>query len=198
MLPGNVDFIGRMYAFGAMLSFTIAHAAVIQLRRKPPPIEEPYRVRPSLTISRGQLAAVRGRRRPRHRARVARRRRPGRADARTPGLAWLAAGFVFYAVYRRRLGIPMRETVLARSSSARRSRSSTARSWCRSSRGASRTRRSTSRRVSRPSAASTIVALRVIVVPLELPIDTEMLAEEAEADRLLDDAAPRRAPTACG
>ena len=44
MLPGNVDFIGRMYAFGAMLSFTIAHAAVIQLRRKPPPIEPPYRV----------------------------------------------------------------------------------------------------------------------------------------------------------
>ena len=45
--PGNVDFIGRMYAFGAMLSFTIAHAAVIQLRRKPPPVEEPYRVRPN-------------------------------------------------------------------------------------------------------------------------------------------------------
>ncbi|RDJ93016.1 ATP-binding cassette domain-containing protein, partial [Lacticaseibacillus rhamnosus] len=38
LLPGNVDFIGRMYAFGAMLSFTIAHAAVIQLRRKPPPV----------------------------------------------------------------------------------------------------------------------------------------------------------------
>src|SRR5437762_2524984 len=28
MIPGNVDFVGRMYAFGAMLSFTIAHAAV--------------------------------------------------------------------------------------------------------------------------------------------------------------------------
>ena len=27
MLPGNVDFIGRMYAFGAMLSFTIAHVS---------------------------------------------------------------------------------------------------------------------------------------------------------------------------
>src|SRR6187401_2515583 len=48
MLPGNVDFVGRMYAFGAMLSFTVAHAAVIQLRRRPPPVEEPYRVRPSL------------------------------------------------------------------------------------------------------------------------------------------------------
>src|SRR5438094_7030161 len=34
ILPGNVDFIGRMYAFGAMLSFTIAHASVVQLRRR--------------------------------------------------------------------------------------------------------------------------------------------------------------------
>ena len=50
MLPGNVDFIGRMYAFGAMLSFTIAHASVIQLRRKPPPVEDPYRVRPNFTL----------------------------------------------------------------------------------------------------------------------------------------------------
>src|SRR5262249_5195468 len=41
MLPGNVDFIGRMYAFGAMLSFTIAHSAVIQLRRRPPAVERP-------------------------------------------------------------------------------------------------------------------------------------------------------------
>src|SRR5947208_15354058 len=27
LLPGNVDFLGRMYAFGPMLSFTVAHAA---------------------------------------------------------------------------------------------------------------------------------------------------------------------------
>src|ERR1700693_6465724 len=47
IIPGNVDFIGRMYAFGAMLSFTIAHASVVQMRRKPPPVEEPYRVWPS-------------------------------------------------------------------------------------------------------------------------------------------------------
>src|SRR2546430_7802968 len=31
-LSGQVDFLGRMYAFGAMLSFTIAHAAVATLR----------------------------------------------------------------------------------------------------------------------------------------------------------------------
>src|SRR5881392_1257973 len=29
LLSGQVDFLGRMYAFGAMLSFTIAHAAVV-------------------------------------------------------------------------------------------------------------------------------------------------------------------------
>src|ERR1700749_3803509 len=32
MLPGQADFLGYMYAFGAMLSFSIAHASVIRLR----------------------------------------------------------------------------------------------------------------------------------------------------------------------
>ena len=32
LLPGKVAFLGTMYSFGAMLSFTIAHAAVIALR----------------------------------------------------------------------------------------------------------------------------------------------------------------------
>src|SRR3954453_20757117 len=33
LLPGKTDFLATMYSFGAMLSFTIAHVAVIQLRR---------------------------------------------------------------------------------------------------------------------------------------------------------------------
>ena len=33
LLSGQVDFLGRMYAFGAMLSFTIAHVAVIDAAR---------------------------------------------------------------------------------------------------------------------------------------------------------------------
>ena len=32
ILPGQAEFLGLMYAFGAMLSFTIAHAAIIRLR----------------------------------------------------------------------------------------------------------------------------------------------------------------------
>src|SRR5215510_12559019 len=33
MVPGKTNFLATMYSFGAMLSFTIAHIAVIQLRR---------------------------------------------------------------------------------------------------------------------------------------------------------------------
>jgi len=32
LLPGQTDFLGDMYAFGAMLSFTIAHLALVRLR----------------------------------------------------------------------------------------------------------------------------------------------------------------------
>ena len=34
ILPGQTNFLGTMYSFGAMLSFTIAHAAVVALRVK--------------------------------------------------------------------------------------------------------------------------------------------------------------------
>ncbi len=112
MLPGNVDFIGRMYAFGAMLSFTIAHASLIQMRRKPPPVEDPYHVPPSLRF-RGvdwPLFAILG----------------GLgtsvawlvvvvqdAPTRYAGIAWLGLGFVAYAIYRHRIGVPLTETVRA-------------------------------------------------------------------------------------
>ena len=32
ILPGKTDFLGTMYSFGAMLSFTIAHASIVALR----------------------------------------------------------------------------------------------------------------------------------------------------------------------
>ena len=47
---GQVDFLGRMYAFGAMLSFTIAHVAVIALRVKGQNDEVGWRARPNLRI----------------------------------------------------------------------------------------------------------------------------------------------------
>jgi APA family basic amino acid/polyamine antiporter len=43
LLPGQTDFLATMYSFGAMLSFTIAHVAVIQLRRKHPDVERTWK-----------------------------------------------------------------------------------------------------------------------------------------------------------
>jgi APA family basic amino acid/polyamine antiporter len=43
ILPGQAEFLGTVYAFGAMLSFTIAHLAVIALRVQEPDRERPYR-----------------------------------------------------------------------------------------------------------------------------------------------------------
>src|SRR5215210_1080927 len=44
IVPGKADFLGTVYAFGAMLSFTVAHLSVIALRMKEPERERPYRM----------------------------------------------------------------------------------------------------------------------------------------------------------
>ncbi|HEY0631248.1 MAG TPA: universal stress protein, partial [Thermoleophilaceae bacterium] len=44
IVPGKATFLGTVYAFGAMLSFTIAHVSVIALRLKEPDRERPYRM----------------------------------------------------------------------------------------------------------------------------------------------------------
>ena len=43
LLPGQADFLGSIYAFGAMLSFSMAHLAVIRLRVSQPGETRPYR-----------------------------------------------------------------------------------------------------------------------------------------------------------
>src|SRR5919197_6537529 len=51
LVPGQADFLGNMYAFGAMLSFSIAHLAVIRLRIRDPERKRPYRGPGNLTIA---------------------------------------------------------------------------------------------------------------------------------------------------
>src|SRR5436309_2916199 len=50
LLPGKVSFLGDLYAFGAMLSFTIAHASVIALRALQRDEEVRFRPRPNLRV----------------------------------------------------------------------------------------------------------------------------------------------------
>jgi len=43
LLPGQADFLGKIYAFGAMLSFSMAHLSLIRLRVTAPDARRPYR-----------------------------------------------------------------------------------------------------------------------------------------------------------
>jgi APA family basic amino acid/polyamine antiporter len=112
VLPGRIDFLGTMYAFGAMLSFTVAHLAVIALRLRAGERDEPqYRAGPNLRV-RGvdwPVFAVLG------------ALGTGSAwlvvvvqdaPARYVGLGWLAAGFALYWAYRRyAVRVPLTATV---------------------------------------------------------------------------------------
>ena len=73
LIPGQTDFLGNLYSFGAMLSFTTAHAAVIALRFKDPDRDRPYRMPWNIRIRGTPATADGGPRRHRH---------PGRVGAR--------------------------------------------------------------------------------------------------------------------
>jgi APA family basic amino acid/polyamine antiporter len=113
LLPGKTDFLGTMYSFGAMLSFTVAHASVIQLRRRYRDEELTFRARPNLHF-RGvdwPLFAVFGGTATALAWLVVVVQSPG---TRYAGLGWLVLGFVAYWVYRRRvLHEPITETIRA-------------------------------------------------------------------------------------
>jgi len=50
ILPGEEGFLGNLYAFGALLSFTFAHASVARLRAKMKDVPRPYRGPGNVTI----------------------------------------------------------------------------------------------------------------------------------------------------
>ncbi len=43
-VPGDIEFLAGVYAFGALLAATIAHLSIVSLRRTEPDRERPYRV----------------------------------------------------------------------------------------------------------------------------------------------------------
>jgi APA family basic amino acid/polyamine antiporter len=106
LIPGKAVFLGNIYAFGAMLSFTIAHLAVIRLRLIEPDHRRPYRG-PGIIPVFGRklpLFAVLG------------GLGTGLAfvvvtilhlDVAVTGFAWLALGMVIFVVFRRRQGLDL-------------------------------------------------------------------------------------------
>jgi basic amino acid/polyamine antiporter, APA family len=106
LLPGQAEFLGNMYAFGAMLSFTIAHAAVIRMRVKLPDVKRPYRGPGNLTIAGRDIPgfAVFGGVSTALSFLVVTTLHPVVALA---GTIWLALGIAVYAFYRRRHGLDL-------------------------------------------------------------------------------------------
>ncbi len=106
LLPGQADFLANMYAFGAMLSFTIAHAAVIRMRLVQPDRERPYRGPGTLRIAGRELPgfAVFGGLATLLSFLVVTALNP---DVAIAGILWLALGIGIYAFYRHRHGLDL-------------------------------------------------------------------------------------------
>ncbi|HUB35755.1 MAG TPA: amino acid permease [Solirubrobacteraceae bacterium] len=96
----NLDFLVGLYAFGAMLAFTIAHLSICRLRYCEPERERPYRIPFSIPFRGASLPlpAVLG----------ALASGAGwiavmvlHAPARYVGIGWMALGIAMYVIYRR-------------------------------------------------------------------------------------------------
>ena len=103
---GQADFLGLLYAFGAMLSFSIAHLSLIRLRKVRPDVARPYvgpgtvRGVPALAVfglvGTGSAFLVT----------VALH-----LDVAAVGIGWLVVGVALYVAYRRNQGLDLTSTV---------------------------------------------------------------------------------------
>jgi APA family basic amino acid/polyamine antiporter len=110
-IPGDIRFLARVYAFGALLAVTIAQVSIVRLRVVEPDLERPYRVPFDIRVGSNRLPL------------------PAIAGALISGLAWISVfvlhhnavyvgggwmlfGLVFYVVYRRYVeGTPLTRRV---------------------------------------------------------------------------------------
>jgi len=109
--PGRISLLADLYAFGAMISFTVAHVSVVALRIKQPDRERPYRLPLNIKV-RGYLLPV-----------TAIIGGLGtftvwwvvvltHVAGRYVGLSWMAVGLITYVLYRRAKGLSLTHTVV--------------------------------------------------------------------------------------
>ena len=109
IIYGNTEVLGNLYSFGAMLSFTTAHAAIVRLRVSDPDRERPYRTPWGVRIKGSviPMAAVIG----------------GigtfaawiavtilHTEAKIVGIPWMVIGVGGYFYYRKRQGMDPRKS----------------------------------------------------------------------------------------
>jgi APA family basic amino acid/polyamine antiporter len=110
LLPRDIEMLAGMFAYGALIAFTLAHLSVCRLRFKEPDRRRPFKVPFNVKIRGGELplpAAL------------------GAAlslfgwigtivyhdEARLLGTIWMAAGLLIYVVYRQREGLSLTQRV---------------------------------------------------------------------------------------
>jgi basic amino acid/polyamine antiporter, APA family len=111
LLPGDtITLLADLYAFGAMISFTVAHASVIWLRHKEPETRRPFRTPLNLTV-RGYpvpvLAVIGGLGTFTVWCVVVATHPMGRLI----GFVWMGLGLVMYVAYRKAKGYSLTRTV---------------------------------------------------------------------------------------
>ena len=192
ILPGEITLLADLYAFGSMISFTAAHVSVIVLRYREPELARPFRAPLNVRI-RGTyvpMTAVLGAMGTFAVWCVILYYKPASGFI---GIAWVAVGIVAYVIFRKAQGysltktvksptlpaslqddvvydqllVPVRDTEVSDEMMVLACQLATERK-------------------------SSIDALYVIEVPLNLPIDASLPEERERARQVLERAARRR------
>jgi APA family basic amino acid/polyamine antiporter len=188
LIPGKATFLGNVYAFGAMLSFTVAHVSVIRLRLTEPDRERPYRGPGRLRIAGRELPlfAVFG----------------GlgtflafvtvtvlHLDVAATGVGWLIVGIGVYILFRRHHGLDLVTTtkvVVAGPAIETEAEYESVLVAFDGSGFSPHVMATAARMAARRRRG--IYVLVTITVPPSSPIDAEMPAQEAVAQSILEEA----------
>jgi basic amino acid/polyamine antiporter, APA family len=117
--PQNLDFLVGIFAFGALLGLTIAHASIVRLRYREPDRDRPYKMPLNVRFRGGELPLP---------AAIGCVLSLGtwlsvivlHSGARYVGLGWMAGGLVLYVVYRTTQGKSLTKRVLVPEKALRR------------------------------------------------------------------------------
>jgi APA family basic amino acid/polyamine antiporter len=110
ILPGEIPLLADLYAFGSMIAFTAAHVSVIMLRYKEPELERPFRAPLNVRIGKARvpMTAVLGAMGTFAVWCVILYYKPWSGLI---GIAWVAVGIVAYVIFRKVQGYSLTKTV---------------------------------------------------------------------------------------
>ncbi len=182
-----VAFLASLFSFGVLVAFTSAQLAVIKLRFRPPDVERPYRVPfsvrfrgadiPIPTVL-GALAT----------AAIFVAAMATHVGARYGGPGWLAAGTVVYLLVRRRSGTGLLEHVEG-TTERELPEATFSKILVPMKLGEIGEEMIATAIKLGQERAATVVALHVIRVPLDLPLDADLPEQDERANESLAEAA---------